>query len=250
LDGQVSRFDWKTGVGKFVQGKGHGKAVKAVAVSGDSLLTVGLDDRLRVNDKKSLKWSSDALALGGQPTHITVGKKDSSLIAVALANQNLVLIQKGTIKGTTSITFVPNYIDFSADDSELVVGGKDKKVHFFSVSGDGFKHTKEYKESDKEVLIAHYRPDQSLVATVDRDKRIYFYNKDGKNLNPLGWEYHSASVTAGAWSPSGKRYATGAADESIIVWSDFTKFSDDARLTIKEGHCQGSSFLLFGMRTL
>jgi len=245
LDGQVSRFDWKTGIGKFLTGKGHGKAVKALTSSGDSLITVGLDDRLRVNDKKSNKWSTDAIALGGQPVHVTSGKKDSTLVAVALANSNLVLLHKGTIKGTTSIGFVPNYVDFSADDSELVVGGKDKKVHFFSVTGDGFKHTKEYKESDKEVIIAHYRPDQSLVATVDRDKRIYFFNKDGKNLNSLGWEYHAATVSAGAWSPSGKRYATGSADESIIVWSDLTKFSEDSRLLIKDAHCTGVDFVAF-----
>jgi len=244
-DGQVTRFDWKTGIGKFVSGKGHGKTVKAVAISGDSLLTVGYDDRLRINDKKTNKWSADALALGGQPVHIAVGKKDQSLVAVGLANNKLVLVRKGEIKGTTAVDFVPLYVDFSGDDTELVVGGKDKKVHFFSVGSDGFKHTKEYKDSDKEVVVAHYRPDQSLVSTVDKDKRIYFYNKEGKNLNALGWEYHAATVTTGAWSPSGKRYATGSADESIIIWSDFTKFSDDARVHIKDAHCSGVEFVAF-----
>jgi len=244
-DGTLARFDWKSGNGKFFSGKGHGKAVKAIALSGDHVVTAGFDDRLRLSSKSSDTFSTDAVALGGQPTSVAAGHKDHTLLAVGLANSKLVLLKGGEIKATLDISFVPTSVSFGRDDSHLVVGGKDKKVHFYHVTGSGLTADKEYKESDKEVTLAHYNPEGSLLATIDKDKRIYFYNKEGKNLNPLGWEYHAATVTHGAWSPSGARYATGSADESIIIWSDFKKFSEDTRLHIKDAHSQGVELVAF-----
>jgi len=246
IEGYAVKYDWKDGNGSFFSGKGHaGKTVHHSVVSGDHLVTVGFDDTLRYNNKKDKIFGTDPVALGGQPAAIAVGNKDSSLIAVALGNQKLLLIQNGEIKSTIDLSFKPNHLNFSVDDSEIAIAGKDKVLHFFSVTGGKLSKGREYKDSDKEITEVHYRPDGSLVATIDKDKRLYFYNKDGKNLNSLGWEYHAATVTSGAWSPSGKRFATGSADESILVWSDFVKFDDNCRLHIKDAHSQGVEFLQF-----
>jgi len=220
--------------------------VKAITLSGDHVATVGFDDRLRLSSKSSSAYSTDAVALGGQPTSVASGHKDPTLLAVGLTNSKLVLLKGGEIKTTLDLSYVPNGVSFSRDDSHLVVAGKDKKVHFYNVTSSGLTAAgKEFKESDKEVILAHYNHDGSLLATIDKDKRIYFYNTEGKNLNPLGWEYHAATVTHGAWSPSGARYATGSADETIIIWSDFKKFSEDTRLLIPDAHSQGVEFVAF-----
>jgi len=245
LDGYVTQFDYKTGNGKFFTGKGHQKNIKSVVVSGKSLVSVGYDDKLRYNDIKDGTFGNDALALGGQPTALAAGKKDSSVLAVGLANSKLLFVKDGSIKSTLDLGFVPTSIDFSIDDREIAVGGKDKKVHFYDVKSDSFTKGREYKDSDKEVTHVLHRPDGSLVATIDRDKRLYFYNKEGKQLNSGGWEYHSATVACGAWSPSGARFATGSADETILIWSDFKTFKDEQRVHIKDGHSQGVEQLAF-----
>jgi WD40 repeat protein len=245
IDGFVTKFDFKEGNGKFFTGKGHGKNVHSVAVSGKSLITVGFDDKLRYNDIKGVTFGTDALALGGQPTALAVGKKDSSVIAVGLANSKLLYVKDGAIKSTLDLGYVPLSIDFSIDDKEIAVGGKDKKVHFYTVGAGSFTKGKEYKDSDKEVTHVRFRPDGSLLATIDKDRRLYFYNNEGKNLNPLGWEYHSATVSCGAWSPSGARFATGSADETILVWSDFKTFKDESRIHIKDAHSQGVEQIAF-----
>jgi len=226
-------------------GKGHGKNIKSVVVSGKSLVSVGYDDKLRYNDLKDVTFGTDALALGGQPTALAAGRKDSSLIAVGLANSKLVFVKNGAIKSTLDLGYVPSSIDFSIDDKEIAVGGKDKKVHFYTVGSDSFTKGREYKESDKEVTHVLHRPDGSLLATIDRDRRLYFYNAEGKNLNSGGWEYHSATVNCGAWSPSGARFATGSADETILIWSDFKTFKDEQRLHIKDAHSQGVEQIAF-----
>jgi len=219
--------------------------VKNLVVSGKNVVSVGFDDKLRYNDIKGVTFGTDALALGAQPTALAAGKKDSSVIAVGLANSKLLYVKDGAIKSTLDLGYVPLSIDFSIDDKEIAVGGKDKKVHFYTVGSDSFTKGREYKDSDKEVTHVTHRPDGSLLATIDKDRRLYFYNNEGKNLNPLGWEYHNATVTCGAWSPSGARYATGSVDETILVWSDFKTFKDEARLLIKDAHSQGVEFVAF-----
>jgi len=214
-------------------------------VSGKSLVSVGFDDKLRYNDIKDGTFGNDALAIGGQPSALATGKKDSSLIAVGLATSKLLFVKDGAIKSTLDLGYVPISIDFSIDDKEIAVGGKDKKVHFYTVGSGEFTKGREYKDSDKEVTHVLHRPDGSLLATIDKDKRLYFYNNEGKQLNSGGWEYHSATVSCGAWSPSGARFATGSADESIIVWSDFKTFKDEHRLLIKDAHSQGVECLAF-----
>jgi WD40 repeat protein len=245
IDGYVTQFDWKTGNGKFFTGKGHGKNVNHLAVSGKNLVSVGFDDKLRYNDIKGTTFGTDALALGGQPTALAAGKKDPSILAVGLANSKLLFVKDGAIKSTLDVGYVPSSIEFSIDDKEIAVGGKDKKVHFYTVGSDSFTKGKEYKDSDKEVTHTLFRPDGSLLATIDKEKRLYFYNTEGKNLNPHGWEYHNATVTCGAWSPSGARFATGSVDETIIVWSDFKTFKDETRLHIKDAHSQGVELVAF-----
>jgi len=245
IDGFVTKFDWKSGNGTFFGGKGHGKNIKSLGVTGKHLVSVGYDDKLKLNDTKSLTFGTDSLSLGGQPAALAIGRKDNNLVIVGLTQKQLVLVRDGAIKATLEVGYVPSHIDFSIDDKEIAVGGKDKKVHYYTITSDKFVAGREYADSDKEVTHVLHRPDGGLLATIDRDRRLYFYTKEGKNLNPTGWEYHSATVTSGAWSPSGARFASGSVDETIIIWSDFKTFKDGARLLIKDAHSQGVEHLAF-----
>jgi len=240
-DGQVSRYEFKSGLAQWLPGKGHGKAITGLGLGGGRLVTVGLDDRIRFNDLKAFEFSGDAVALGGQPVALAVGKKNPNLAVVALTQKKLVYFNKGEIVQTLDVDYEPQSVDFANDDSVLAVGGKDKKVHTYKVeaklsAGDVFT------ESDRPVTFVSYRPGSSLLATIDQGKYIYFY-QDGKNLNRHGWVFHNATVTCGGWSPSGARFATGSADQNIIIWSDFKTYSDETRLTITDAHIGGVDFL-------
>jgi len=237
-DGQVSRYEFKTGLSRWLGGKGHGKAVNGVGLSGDKLVTVGLDDKLRFNDLKSFEFNGDAVALGGQPVDLACGKKaGSGLVAVALTQKKLVLLAKGEVVQTLDIAYEPMTCDFSNDDSVLAVGGKDKKIHTYRVDGK-LAEAEVFSESDRPITNVLYRPGSNLLATVDQDRHLYFY-ADGKNLNRHGWMFHNANVTAAAWSPSGARFASGAADTNIIIWSDFKDYKDESRITISDAHSGG-----------
>jgi len=241
-DGQVARYDMKTHLAQWLPGKGHGKSVSNLGVSDGALVTVGLDDKIRFNDLGAFQFSGDASALGGLPVALAVGKKDSSLVAVALTQKKLLLFSKKSLAQTVDLSFEPTSVDFSSDDTLVALGGKDKKVHVFKLSGGKLSEGDVYSESDRPVTFVGYRPGSNMLATIDGERRIYFY-EDGKNKNVHGWDFHSQSVTAGAWSPSGARFATGSADQKVIIWSDFKTFSDDKRLVIPDVHVGGVDHL-------
>jgi len=213
-----------------------------LGLSGGALVTAGLDDKLRYNDLKSFEFSADAVALGGQPTCLAAGKREGSkLVAVSLVQKKIVLINNQEIVQTLDIDYEPLSLDFSNDDTVLAVGGKNKKVYTYKVDGK-LVPGDVYTESDRPVTLVTYRPGSNLLAVIDSDKHLYFY-EDGKNKNKHGWLFHSATVTCGAWSPSGARFASGSADCNIIVWSDFKSYNDELRLTISEAHLSGVDLL-------
>jgi len=168
---------------------------------------------------------------------VVSGKKDPSLIVVILTQGKLLLVQGGGIKTTQDLGFEPTSVDINNDDTEVAVGGKDKKIHLYKLAGGKFAAGAVLAESDKAIVKVAYRPKDNLLASVDGDKRLFFY-ADGKNMNSGGWPYHISGVACSAWSPSGARYATGSIDETVMIWADFTGYTEK-RVTMSAVHSQG-----------
>jgi WD40 repeat protein len=243
-DGNVTRFEAKTGLGVWVTGKGHEKNISGLAVAGDDLVSVGYDDKIRWNDIKSNAFSTDAVALGGQPNALAIGTKDSSLVVVSLAQDKIVLLRNKELKHTLSLGYTPLGVAVSNDDSEVAVAGKNSKVYTYSIKGDKFEQTGVLEGLGRGALAVHYNHTDNTIAAIDGERRLNFY-QGGKSVNSHGWQYHSATVAASAFSPSGLRYATGSADETVLLWSDFKKWTGEGRVLIKDVHVQGVAFLGF-----
>ena len=55
--------------------------------------------------------------------------------------------------------------------------------------------------------------------------------------------FHAARITALAWSPDGRRLASGSLDGSVIVWDPWSGGAD--RLTVKRAHPGGVTSLVW-----
>ena len=55
--------------------------------------------------------------------------------------------------------------------------------------------------------------------------------------------FHAARITALAWSPDGKRLASGSLDGSVIVWDPWSSGAE--RITVKNAHPGGVTSLVW-----
>jgi len=244
VDGRIGVWNLKSGECQWLHGKGHEKTVVGLAVSvdGKNLASVGLDDKIRINSVESHNFKEDATDLGGKPVAIASANRDKDLFAVVTAQEKLVLLRGSKVVSTTALGVRPNNVVFSPDDSQVVVSGKDYKVHIFDISHDSAKAGKVLDNHIKEVNVVAFSPSGALVSA-GKDRNIFFWVND-KPQNATGWCFHSAQVTDISFSPSGDRVVSGAADENIIVWKD-TKTYESTRTTWEAAHCQGVDRVFF-----
>jgi len=244
VDGRVGVWNFKSGDCQWLHGKGHEKTVVGLAISADgkSLVSVGLDDKIRINSVESQSFKEDATALGGKPVAVAAANHDKELFAVVTAQEKLVLLRGSKIVSQTDLKVRPNNVVFSPSDNQIAVSGKDYKVHLFDVSHDTVKDSKVYDNHIKEVNVVAYSPAGPIVSA-GKDRNIFFWTND-KPQNATGWCFHNAQVTDISFSPSGDKLVTGSADEGIIVWKD-TKTFEPTRATWEGAHCQGVERVFF-----
>jgi WD40 repeat protein len=234
----LTQWDVKTGLGYWYKGgKGHeGKNLTAIGVSADgkTVVSAGFDDRLKFSGADRV-WGADSVSLGGQPVALAMSPVDSGLVAVILTQEKLVLVKDGKVASELTLGYRGMCLEFSADGKQIIVGGKHKKAVIYTV--DGTTATPGLSlETDSSIGLVHGSPDGKFWVTVDKNRNITFWDQKGTSLNQ-GWGFHSSNIEGGAFSPSGRRYASSAADEFILIWNDFTTFNPQ-RLKIK-AHPQG-----------
>jgi WD40 repeat protein len=131
---------WQNGLATWFAGKGHGKGIRDLSVNcdGTAVASVGLDDTLRFNETKSNELSTNGIGLGGAPTCVACGKKSADLAVVGIA-QNKITVVSGGSATNTAVNYKPLCVDISPCDTKVIVGGDDKQVHLYSLSGGELK---------------------------------------------------------------------------------------------------------------
>jgi WD40 repeat protein len=227
---------WKDYNAVWFGGDGHGKAVIDISLNSDAskLVSVGLDDKVRVNDCKSQSFSSSAVARGGSPVTVVCGRAHADLVAVGLAQDKVVVFAGGASK-VLALPSKPTSLDFNHDDSMLAVGTHKGPVLVYRVSGNALTEAYELKDHDKSISKVQWSPDGKFLA-VSAARRILVFS-GAKIVNPSEWEYHEALVTDVAFGARG-RVASVSNDLGVIIWKDTTAWGTD-RKTIKMAHREG-----------
>jgi len=255
LTGEVCKWDFKTGESKWLTGKGHGgKVVTGIVVTCDqkNLLTVGLDDKIRVSSLASGEVSSEGGDLGGQPTAIAASPTDPSLSVVGLAQEKIVLVRGNAVVHTLNVGFNPLTVTFSLDGSGVFVGGKDKKIHIYTVQKDQLQaEAKTIDVHDKPLTSIQFSPDGQLVASTDMEASVYLHTASNGVTGPFelknrsGWRFHQAAVKDCSWSPDSSKLITSSLDTHLIIWKDLKEFQGGERTRIKDAHIDGANFVRF-----
>lgn len=218
---------WKNNLAQWFTGAGHKKAITAIALNfdGSKIVSVGFDDKLRINDTASAEFATDAHAVGGTPSCVDCGSKTDGLIAVGIG-QGKILMMKGGETNLIPTDEKPMTLQFHPTEEKLAVGFAKGGVKVYKVDGLNLTVAEEYKDLKRKVNKVEWSPCGTYLVCGGDEKRILVY-KEGKeeNINKTDWEFHNASVCDFSWSPDGKMVASVGADLTVRIWKDTEKFT-------------------------
>jgi len=215
-DGVVNRWDLSTATATPVSGKGHTNAVVQLHLLGNDLISVGMDDSLRVTPTGTLQYAADKVATDGQPSDVAVGKSGVSIVGTVNGVQ---VVRGGKVVGNVKLPDV-TAVALSTDENTVAVGTKAMKIHLYSLSGSTL--------TQKSVLSAHrgaitrlaYSADSQYLASADTNREILVWPSSGGDQPKVsGWVFHAARVNDLAWSPDNIHLASVSLDQSIIIWN-------------------------------
>lgn len=213
----------------------HNGKVSGLVVTGEYLVSVGWDDKIRWTNPVDNSLVADQ-SLNGQPSAL-VKSNTSNLIAV-VTNQEIALFrgqEKVASHSLSTVSYTVTSVALQGEE-ELAVGASDNKTRIYSIVGGAFTEVAVIP-SYTAVSAVSYNPTGDLLAVGSAGHLIEVYERGTWTNRTQGrWVFHTSKITALAWSPSGNMLASGSLDESVFVW---TLGKSTSRLQIPFAHTGG-----------
>jgi WD40 repeat protein len=239
-DGAILKWNLETGIAVPAQGQGHTNSVTQAVVQGKNLVTISMDDTIRVTPVDSLAYAQQGTKLESQPQGVAVSQK-GDLIVVATLN-SVVVLRGDKVVHTLATKFQPSCVAISVDNTEVAVGAKDNSIHIYTLSGDTLKEDTVLAKHRGFLTAVSYSPDGQYLASSDSNRDIFVWNKDKRDIKVEGWVYHNARVTTIAWSPDSRFVASGSLDSHVYVAS---VENPHKQIAIKTAHRGGVNSVLW-----
>ncbi|CAO2654361.1 Nn.00g110940.m01.CDS01 [Neocucurbitaria sp. VM-36] len=218
-EGRVLAWDLSTGLADKVEGAAHSNYVAGITTSDNKgvaeLYTVGWDDTLRSISVPNLIFTGEASELKFQPKGIA-----ATLGAVLVPSSEAIAVYSHGHKASSlSVKYTPTSI--AAHGSIVAVGGDDKLVHIYTLSGTDLKDTETVlRRATSPISALAFSPSGKKLAVGASNGKIYAFeaSADWKLITDR-WSAHTARITCLAWDESEKYTASGSLDTNVMVWS-------------------------------
>jgi WD repeat-containing protein 1 (actin-interacting protein 1) len=213
--------EWEVGKMKtrLMSGDGHKGIVSYIALAGDYLVSAGADSIVKFTPIDKFEFTKEKVKLEGGINDISVSD-DGKLVVIST--------KKGvyTFKDQKQDQFYQTNFEVTSctlnpkDNTQIAVGGSDKKVVVFTMSGDKLKEVYKQKEAIHKGNITRMRfsPDGKLLAVGDSNREIVVYDSSDFSVVYDGLVYHTSTVTDLDWSSDSKYLLSSSLDKCAIVW--------------------------------
>jgi len=212
-------IEWEFGTSKtrLVGGEGHKGIISCLALSGDDVVTASIDGVVKFTPKESFTYNKDKLKVEGSPTDICTSK-DEKLVIVS-TTKGLYSFKDQKLVQSYPLNNEPQSISINPQDStQIAVGGKDKKVRFFSLVDDKLKEVHVSEGIHQGALTkVKFSPDGNFLACGDIQKHIKVLNTESWKVEFDGLMQLSA-ITGLDWTSDSKFLASCALDRLAYVW--------------------------------
>ncbi len=121
-DAVIIKWDLDSGNTTSMNGKGHTNQVTRMVKQGDNLVSIAMDDSLRITPLTSLQYG-EAVKLDSPPADVAVGIKNLDLILTVILDC-IVVLRAGQIVNKQQVKYQPSAIALSVDETQVAVGGK------------------------------------------------------------------------------------------------------------------------------
>lgn len=218
-EGRVLAWDIPTGVADKVEGDCHSNYVAGFATSDTKseaeVFSVGWDDTLRSISVPNKIFTGNASQLKVQPK----GVATASNVALVPTSDSIAVYSKGNKANSLSVTYSPTCI--AAHGSTVAVGGDDKLVHIYTLSGTDLKDTGvELRRATAPISALAFSGSGDKLAVGANNGKIYAFETSGDwKLVTDRWSAHTARITCLAWDDSAKFAASGSLDTNVMAWS-------------------------------
>jgi len=218
-EGRVLAWDLSTGLAHKVEGAAHSNYVAGIATAESAseaeLYSVGWDDTLRSISVPNKIFTGQASELGSQPK----GLAATSGLVLVLSSDSIAVYQDGTKATSLPTSYAPTAI--AAHGSTVAVGGDDKLVHIYMLSGTTLKDTETVlRRATSAVSALAFSASGQKLAVGAGNGKVYAFEAAGDfKLITDRWSAHTARITCLAWDESEKQAASGSLDTNVMVWS-------------------------------
>ncbi|KAK4471857.1 hypothetical protein MN116_005246 [Schistosoma mekongi] len=232
-DGSMASWDVSTGLAEmFSASNGHNSQIQSMSLAEEYAITVGIDDLCVVSSINELKHLT-SMKLPSQPRCVQSVVSKCLLIIVSclqhmvlleLRNQCLVLLDQLEILLGFSIMTISRNLS-------LVVVASEKlgPTSFHITPNQRLNCLSLVNAINTTPEVVAFSPNDEILAVAGQDRSVNLFSVTfGGHQNDLltlksalseWWVLQSARITCIAWSPNGRRLATGSIDSSIVIWS-------------------------------
>ncbi|KAF2711820.1 WD40 repeat-like protein [Pleomassaria siparia CBS 279.74] len=218
-EGRVLAWDFSTGLADKVEGDAHSNYVAGFTASDSKaeaeIFSIGWDDTLRSISVPNRIFTGSASSLNFQPKSIAT----TSNVVLVPGSDSIAVYSDGNKAGSFPVKYAPTSI--AAHGSTVVVGGDDKLVHVYTLSGTDLKETgTELRRATSPISALSFSTSGDKLAVGASNGKIYAYETSGEwKLITDRWSAHTARITCIAWDDSGELAASGSLDTNVMVWS-------------------------------
>ncbi|KAF2005798.1 tricorn protease domain 2-containing protein [Amniculicola lignicola CBS 123094] len=218
-EGRVLAWDLATGLADKVEGDAHSNYVAGLATtpskSEAEVFSVGWDDTLRSISVPNKIFTGTLTSLQSQPKGVAA---TASVVLVASAD-SISVYTDGNKASTFPVKYAPTCIATSG--SSVAVGGDDKVVHIYTLSGTELKETgTELRRATSPISALAFSVSGDKLAVGTSNGKIFAFEASGEwKIVTDRWSAHTARITCLAWDESGKFAASGSLDTNVMVWS-------------------------------
>ncbi|KAK9675053.1 WD40 repeat-like protein [Basidiobolus ranarum] len=190
--------------------------ITGITTVGDKMISVGMDDHLRVATITDGKFSSVSVATGVLPKGVSVTTDETSVV---VSTEGIALIRDGKSVSQLSIDYLPNSIAINPDNDMVAVGDDTEKVYLYKLTGEELVEDGVLSNNRGAVYSLAFSPDGSLLAAGDSRGKIMVYDVATKQGKISRWVVHTARGNSVALSPDGLHLVSGSLDTNVYVWS-------------------------------
>ncbi|KAK3189576.1 hypothetical protein Dsin_029137 [Dipteronia sinensis] len=236
---------------RWIQGVGYsGKIIhkdipqiKCLVAVEEEIVTSGFDNKVwRIPLSDGECGDAEYVDVGSQPMDVSLAIS-SPRLALVSTDSGVVLLNGAKVVSNIKLGFPVTACAIAPDGSEAIVGGRDGKLHIYSVSGDTLKEEAVLEKHRGAITVIEYSPDVSMFASADGFHESVVWDRASKEVKLNNMLFHTARLNCLAWSPNSTLVATGSLDTCVVIYEIGKPAS--SRITIKHAHLGGVYGLAF-----